>query len=89
MSAFLLSGQSVSLWSENNPDRKGLATVWTPAAFDGLAHIRHEGTIACEDLDVFGDGWSDLGVVGGDQASNWCWMRPWMSVRRKSRPWWR
>ncbi len=25
---------------ENNPDRDGLATVWTPAAFDGLAHIR-------------------------------------------------
>ena len=29
---------------ENNPDRDGLATVWTPAAFDGLAHIRrHRG----------------------------------------------
>ena len=25
---------------ENKPDRDGLATVWTPAAFDGLAHIR-------------------------------------------------
>ena len=57
---------------KNNPDRDGLATVWTPAAFDGLAYIRHESTIACEDLDVFGDGWSDLGVVSGDQASNWC-----------------
>jgi hypothetical protein len=36
---------------KNNPDRDGLATVWTPAAFDGLAHIRHEGTIAWENQD--------------------------------------
>jgi hypothetical protein len=35
---------------ENNPDRDGLATVWTPAAFDGLAHIRLNLCRGCRGL---------------------------------------